>query len=513
MKKKKKKSLIERIENKKIGAFTLIELLAVIIILGVLMIIAIPSVTEYIQTSRKNSYIVTAQSFIDAATTKVNSMEYDVMDVDATYYLPTKCISFEKGGDSPFGEFEESYVVITYDGKGYDYYYTGRDSSNHGIVLTFRELLDESFIETDTKTIDLTVGVGHREKIIRYTTDCNKSSYEEIPATKLIEEHGTLKDGSTKLDEVTSPSCFEFDSSTGTITGYTCTNNVNLNAKYDVINVDKCVDYLMDYGFAGTESEIRKYCSGSNDLEYTLVEDLNDGVVPRDIITEMLSEGIIKIVAAGTPIDSKNVIIPKSINGVTVKRIGDYAFYDTDIYTVVIPETIIEIQEHAFDENKFLYNIINKTGREFNWGSALGCRNSTFETGMTDLDCGCGRIYNMQVTSSRVDYNLEGMFSHDRQSLILLDSKGYDVYYKLSCGSDGWVKYEVNHELNCDTEFYAYNYSSTSQDNVIRLKNNYNQYNKKYSVQPVSCDCPDMEIKIEKNGTLYFAQHFDFRCK
>ena len=180
MKRKKKKTLIERIENKKIGAFTLIELLAVIIILGVLMIIAIPSVTEYIQTSRKNSYIVTTQSFIDAATTKVNSMEYEVMDVDATYYLPTKCISFEKGGDSPFGEFEESYVVITYDGKGYDYYYTGRDSSNHGIVLTFRELLDESFIETGTKSIDLDVAVGTRTKIIRYTDDCNKSSFEEL---------------------------------------------------------------------------------------------------------------------------------------------------------------------------------------------------------------------------------------------------------------------------------------------------------------------------------------------
>ena len=47
--------------------FTLIELLAVIIILGVLMIIAIPSVTEYIQQSRKNAYINTAVQYISAA--------------------------------------------------------------------------------------------------------------------------------------------------------------------------------------------------------------------------------------------------------------------------------------------------------------------------------------------------------------------------------------------------------------------------------------------------------------
>ena len=45
--------------NKK--GFTLIELLAVIIILGILMIIAIPSVTKYISDSRKSAYVDTAK--------------------------------------------------------------------------------------------------------------------------------------------------------------------------------------------------------------------------------------------------------------------------------------------------------------------------------------------------------------------------------------------------------------------------------------------------------------------
>lgn len=56
--------------NKK--GFTLIELLAVIIILGVLMIIAIPSVTQYIQNSRKEAYVKTIDSFSRAVMQEVN---------------------------------------------------------------------------------------------------------------------------------------------------------------------------------------------------------------------------------------------------------------------------------------------------------------------------------------------------------------------------------------------------------------------------------------------------------
>ena len=37
------------------SAFTLIELLAVIIILGIIMLIAIPSVTDYVETANKET--------------------------------------------------------------------------------------------------------------------------------------------------------------------------------------------------------------------------------------------------------------------------------------------------------------------------------------------------------------------------------------------------------------------------------------------------------------------------
>ena len=51
--------------NKK--GFTLIELLAVIVILGIIMVIAVPMVQEYILKSRKEGFTKTANGVIDAA--------------------------------------------------------------------------------------------------------------------------------------------------------------------------------------------------------------------------------------------------------------------------------------------------------------------------------------------------------------------------------------------------------------------------------------------------------------
>ena len=97
-----------KLKNSK--GFTLIELLAVIIILGVLLLIAVPSVSKYIEDSRKNTYVTNASRYIDAARNMVNSLEMKVYDTTTTYYLPIDCIDLENGGGSPFGDIEEGYV-------------------------------------------------------------------------------------------------------------------------------------------------------------------------------------------------------------------------------------------------------------------------------------------------------------------------------------------------------------------------------------------------------------------
>ena len=180
-------------KNKK--GFTLIELLAVIIILGILMIIAIPAVTEYISSSRKSAYITTASRYIDGVRNKINAAEIPVYDKETTYYIPGNCVSMEKGGSSPYGDWKEYYVVVTYDGTSYDYYWTSRDETNTGIYLTYQDLLDVDRIENNVTSISTSIGVGDREKILLLKDSCSINDAEELVAISSIPEKGT-SDGS-----------------------------------------------------------------------------------------------------------------------------------------------------------------------------------------------------------------------------------------------------------------------------------------------------------------------------
>ena len=139
--------------NKK--GFTLIELLAVIIILGILMIIAIPSVTSYIQNSRKSAYIDTAVGYMDAVMKEVNaSKDLRFYSTDTLYLVSVghdkknSCVSVESGGQSPFSdEWKYAYVGVTYDGKGYSYYFIAEDAAGQGISFLDKKTLSDDGTE------------------------------------------------------------------------------------------------------------------------------------------------------------------------------------------------------------------------------------------------------------------------------------------------------------------------------------------------------------------------------
>ena len=144
----KKTSNTKKITTKKKG-FTLIELLAVIIILGILMIIAIPSVTSYISDSRKSTYVDTAKEIMIGTRNVVNDGNLGMFDTNTTYYITASYIKTENASKSPYGEFEEAYVAVIYDGKGYKYYWISVDETGQGVRnIVKSDLLTEDDIES-----------------------------------------------------------------------------------------------------------------------------------------------------------------------------------------------------------------------------------------------------------------------------------------------------------------------------------------------------------------------------
>ena len=178
--------------NKK--GFTLIELLAVIVILGLLMAIAIPSVTKYITQSRKKTLVNSIDSFITATTTAVNNNEFGALsNQDVIYYIPVSnistnsCISLEKGGTNPFGNWMEAYVAVNYNASkySYDYFFTFYDDAGYGMALTKSDAIKPSgdgqiMNPTPVDSSNITTQLGGRAKEAKVLSvgTCNSSMTE-----------------------------------------------------------------------------------------------------------------------------------------------------------------------------------------------------------------------------------------------------------------------------------------------------------------------------------------------
>lgn len=133
--------------------FTLIELLAVIVILGIILMIAVPSISNVIANSRRDSFIRTADLYIDGARNMALAGTIDTqVDPGRATVVSLSKIELERVKDSaeaksPFNQKWNmsttetfAYVVIintrTQEDPKYTYYFTAKDSSNNCIAMT-----------------------------------------------------------------------------------------------------------------------------------------------------------------------------------------------------------------------------------------------------------------------------------------------------------------------------------------------------------------------------------------
>ena len=191
-------------KNKK--GFTLIELLEVIVILGLLMAIAIQSVTKYITQSRKKTVVSTIGNYISATVNEVNDLTYTFTGNNTVYAVPIECIALERGGTNPFGHWLHAndaywaYVLVQYDDEtsSYTYGYTFKDSAGYGLYPTSQAKLNEQGKQIQT---GLSLTRPANGKVTTITSTTNWSGFSVDSSTDLVVlsalKEGEVGDGKT----------------------------------------------------------------------------------------------------------------------------------------------------------------------------------------------------------------------------------------------------------------------------------------------------------------------------
>lgn len=134
--------------------FTLIELLAVITIMGILMLVAIPAVSRTIENSRRDTFMDTAKAYVNAVKNAVAADELKcgttgaekIISAEGTGFYQLKFDSsndtgkdlMEQGGKSSWGNAEVRGIVViektVQDNRNsYKYYVMMVDSVGRGI--------------------------------------------------------------------------------------------------------------------------------------------------------------------------------------------------------------------------------------------------------------------------------------------------------------------------------------------------------------------------------------------
>ena len=386
--------------RKKRNAFTLIELLAVIVILAVILVIAIPRILDVIETSKKDSFKTSAQIIADSAEKKYVENKLNNIDEEITCDKVAKISS--KDYEYCFVKInEEGKATVTIEGKG--------KFKGMGICNASKETSEISdTCSTKQECFGFKDGaitgydMGTPKVTVKDEGKCKKymMSVDEEIATTLCS--GNALDSGYTLEGAVSDGLIPSSDyeEAGLEETYTngCGPDVIIPSN---INGKKVVEIASN---AFTEAGVIPTGISSNKKEYNIQPLYNKKdnyeVVPLGAasdglgITSVIIPNTVKIIGEGAFRQNKltSVTIPTSVTS-----IGKGAFYDNKLTSVTIPTSVTSIGEGAFSSNHLtnvtipisvtsigssafrkngssnpnLTKIINKTGRSFNWGDIV----------------------------------------------------------------------------------------------------------------------------------------------
>ncbi len=130
--------------------FTLIEILGVISIIGVLAGIGITAVSSYIENSKRSTFVILAEEYLNAAKSlkATDTLVQEPKNGEALL-IPLKMLEIDKskGFVTPYGDIDEkrSYAIIVNENNSLTYYINFVDTEEHALLMeTYNGLKKEN---------------------------------------------------------------------------------------------------------------------------------------------------------------------------------------------------------------------------------------------------------------------------------------------------------------------------------------------------------------------------------
>ena len=288
--------------------FTLIELLAVILILGIIALIAIPTISKILEDARMEAFRTTARNIAIASETECNKN-----------------------------------IILNKTGQNYRF----TNGKVNGNLEISGELPKRGYSESDSNCnvgLSITNGTYRADKVY---------SSEEITITK-CDNTGNCDYDTDLTEDDPLRSCYTFNSSTKTIEKYDkehCPLDVVIPETIDgveVENIGKQSFVLIDHyecyvdgswqNFQEKQEGVTCEVYLKKDSDGNILYPLNSVVLPRTLKT------IEANAFENNNIDSIN--IPNSVTD-----IGEQAFYNNSITSVYLPDSVTNLYEYAFASN------------------------------------------------------------------------------------------------------------------------------------------------------------------
>ncbi len=319
--------------RKKRNAFTLIELLAVIVILAVILVISIPRILDVIDVSKKDSFKTSAQIIADSAEKKYVENKLNNIDEEITCENVTK-LSKEDYESCKITFDNEGNAKVTIEGKG-----------------KFKDLAICNGTKTSVELSDTC------------STDAKYFAYEDV-------EGGI------------------------SITGYSIEGGLdvvipsNINGKQVVAIATEAFQnkQLTSVIIPNSVTNIYVHAFSSNQLTSvtipTSVTSIGHSAFYGNKLTSVTIPNSVTSIGdyAFQSNQLTSITIPSSVTS-----IGGYAFKSNQLTSVTIPSSVTSIGKWAFlkndSSNLNLTKIINKTGRSFDWGHIVNNSSAYFVTG------------------------------------------------------------------------------------------------------------------------------------